>query len=430
MLAVAAAAIGNSRAVRLYDDLLVRPVIWSALLCPAEERISYLLYLIIHPLILHQSHFAEGFDHALGDHLDAIEDWKKLPLKSRGPMPRLAHPKFPMFYLSSHHPRIIAQNLHQNPRGLLLCLQNLHPALASLNSAHFNVSPMSIDLHKNYPPTIFLPRPFLAVTGLFPPRTPNLFLDLFLESPDPLANFLLAQPAPPGSPIAAGFFPTKLRQAWHETIVNVRAIPEHIHRRGPDETPLAFDSVAHKIFVAAHDRLHANAQSQSDPLLAAHLHNLVTYIPRLALIFHLIASGDSAADETTIGQSPTEDALALVEFFTSEAERLRCRFPDPTDDDQRDFDRLMNLIRSLGGRVTPRQLMHCSRRFRASVNIAISFLQSLVDAGLGQITWPRKNGRPSMLFQLTASGNGNETPRHTLKNEGFVDTPSDQKLPP
>jgi hypothetical protein len=341
-------------------------------------------------------------------------------------MPRLAHPEFPMFYLSSHHPRIIAQNLHQNPRGLLLCLENLHPALASLNSAHFNVSPISIDLHKNYPPTMFLPRPFLAVTGLFPPRSPNLFL----ESPDPLSNFLLAQPAPPGSPIAAPFFPTKLRQAWHQTIVNLRAIPEHVHRHGPDETPLAFDSVAHKIFVAAHDRLHADAQSQSDPLLAAHLHNLVTYIPRLALIFHLIASGDSAANETTIPQSPTEDALALVEFFTDEAKRLRSHSPDPADDDQRDFDRLMNLIRSLGGRVTPRQLMLHSRRFKTSVNIATSFLQSLVDAGFGQITWPRKNGRPSMLFQLTAAVNVNKTPRHTPENGAFVTAPSDPKPPP
>ncbi len=90
----------------------------------------------------------------------------------------------------------------------------------------------------------------------------------------------------------------------------------------------------------------------------------------------------------------------------------------------------MNLIRSLGGRVTPRQLMQCSRRFRASVNIATSFLQSLVDAGLGQITWPRKNGRPSMLFQLTVSGNGNETPGHTPENEAFVTAASDPKPPP
>jgi hypothetical protein len=273
---------------------------------------------------------------------------------------------------------------------------------------------------------MFLPRPFLAVTGLFPPRTPNLFL----ESPDPLANFLLAQPAPPGIPIATAIFPTHIREAWHDTIVKLLAIPEHIHRRGPDETPLAFDSVAHRIFVAAHDRLHADAQSQSDPLLAAHLHNLVTYIPRLALILHLIASGDSAANETTIPQSPTEDAVALVEFFTEETKRLRAQCSDPADDDQRDFDRLMSLIRSLGGRVTPRQLMHCSRRFRASVNIATSFLQGLVDAGLGQITWPRKNGRPSMLFQLTPSGNGNETPRQTLENGGFVTAPSDHTPPP
>ena len=74
--------------------------------------------------------------------------------------------------------------------------------------------------------------------------------------------------------------------------------------------------------------------------------------------------------------------------------------------------------------------MQCSRRFRASVNIATSFLQSLVDAGLGQITWPSKNGRPSMLFQLTPAGNGDKTPRQTLENGGFVTNPSEPKLPP
>ncbi len=37
MLAVAGAAIGNSRAVRLYDDLLVRPVIWSCAPLPRRR---------------------------------------------------------------------------------------------------------------------------------------------------------------------------------------------------------------------------------------------------------------------------------------------------------------------------------------------------------------------------------------------------------
>jgi hypothetical protein len=100
------------------------------------------------------------------------------------------------------------------------------------------------------------------------------------------------------------------------------------------------------------------------------------------------------------------------------------------DDEDRDFEQLLNLIRSLGGSVTPRQLMRCSRRFTASVNIATAFLQSLVDAGLGHITWPHKNGRPSMLFQLSPSVDVDKTPSAAPENRTFVNAPSKPDLPP
>ena len=75
--------------------------------------------------------------------------------------------------------------------------------------------------------------------------------------------------------------------------------------------------------------------------------------------------------------------------------------------------RLLQLIESKGGRITPRELMQGSRQYRESAEAASSALQDLVDIGWGK--WENvqdsiNGGRPSKVFVLNNETGGNKTP--------------------
>ncbi len=407
MLSVASAAIGNSRPLSPTPDLLIRPVLWSALLSPKSPRYAHLLRLILNPLALHHAHIAATFERDLADNQAQRQAFNELPPKHRLSRPHIVELRHPMLYLSDPNPRLIARNLHANPRGLLLFLENLHPALPNLRDEFFTPSPLSFDQPKSLPPTLFIRNPFLSITGQFPISSDPLI------TCSPALNFLLYFPTPPGPLIPLPALPLSIRQSWHDRIRTLSDIP--MPGFGHDPQPLTLAPGSKKIYIYAHNRLRRLADSQSNPILRDHLHNLIPLAPRLALIFHLLDS-PNPAQETTIPTQQLENAITVLEFFLHHTIHLHATLPQLAQNDDPDFDRHLRIIRSLGGAITPRQLVHSSRFFRSSTTIAASFLQSLEKAGLGQITWPHHNGHPSMLFKLFDPVNGNETPRSTPKN--------------
>ncbi len=407
MLSVASAAIGNSRPLSPTPDLLIRPVIWSALLSPESPRYAHLLRLILNPLTLHQAHIADNFERDLADNQAQRLAFNELPPKLRQSRPHIVELRHPMLYLSDPNPRLIARNLHANPRGLLLFLENLHPALPNLRDEFFTASPLSFDQPKSLPPTLFIRNPFLSITGLFPLSTAPL-LDC-----STVLTFLLYFPAPPGPHIPLPALPLPIRQSWHDHVHNLLDIP--MPGFGHDPQPLSLAPESKKIYTSAHNRLRRLADSQSNPVLRDHLHNLISLAPRLALIFHLLES-PKPAQETTVPTHQLENAITVLEFFLHHTIHLHATLPQLAQNEDPDFDHHLHIIRSLGGVITPRQLVHSSRFFRSSTAIAVNFLNALEKAGLGQITWPHRNGHPSMLFKLFDPVNGNETPRSTPKN--------------
>ena len=79
--------------------------------------------------------------------------------------------------------------------------------------------------------------------------------------------------------------------------------------------------------------------------------------------------------------------------------------------------------------MTARELRRGPRRFRASPEAAESALAGLVEAGYGR--WetvnssPTEGGRPTRMFVLRESGDGDETPLNLDGKTGFVASTSE-----
>ena len=162
---------------------------------------------------------------------------------------------------------------------------------------------------------------------------------------------------------------------------------------------------------------HALEQIQREGDLAASFSKLEGYCARFALIVHVIRcqSGDPTLEcENAVDAGSVQAGVALTRWFAHETERVYAELgiapaPPPSSN-------LQEVISRHGGRISVRELMQASRRYRGSADVARGALQQLVEFGLGR--WVPSSagavGRPTEVFEMTEelgdAGNGNETP--------------------
>ena len=152
-------------------------------------------------------------------------------------------------------------------------------------------------------------------------------------------------------------------------------------------------------FVEQHDE---HTRNESGDLQASFA-KLEGYVPRLALLFHLVKWAESGNDDS---QSPVdldsvESAITVVEWFRHEQERvynlLGFAKVGPND------AKLIELIRKHDGRMTPNELRRYSRKYRDDPEGAEMALQGLVDGEKGAwktIGMGEQGGKPARIFEL------------------------------
>jgi hypothetical protein len=160
-----------------------------------------------------------------------------------------------------------------------------------------------------------------------------------------------------------------------------------------------------RLWAAAHDRLEAERHVEVDDRMRAARAKLIGAIPRAALVFQCVsaASGEKSASFRFIDELSMARAIELVEWFGRETARVYGLLIQADDEDD-----IIRRIDANGGYVSPRELMHWSREFRGGVKIAESYLEELVEQGIGRWAWGTQGGcgRQRKLFVLLA-GNGN-----------------------
>jgi hypothetical protein len=315
----------------------------------------------------------------------------------------------------------------EHRRGLPVVYDELGGLFAGLNQykksgndretylAFYDAGAAKIDRKTSTPPTIFIPRAFVTVTGMI--QTAMLARAMGSQEFDSgmVARFLLASPPPMTATWTGDGIRESVRDAWRDALHRILVLPMPEH-------PIAISptTAAMRLWAEAHDRLESERHAERDDRMRAARSKLIGVIPRLALIFEALqhALDDDAPTIRAITDHSMRSAIDVSEWCCRETRRVYgLMVADHGEDD------VLAMIEARGG-VTPAELRAMSRMFR-SRDAATEYLASLVADGIGKWEWrtpSRSGGRPSREFRLSHRASGIDTPAGAVENGGINTT--------
>lgn len=128
------------------------------------------------------------------------------------------------------------------------------------------------------------------------------------------------------------------------------------------------------------------------------------YAARLALVIHLVrwaAEDSTLASPDAVDEKSIECGVALARWFGHEDQRIYAMLDE--SEEAREQRELIELIERRGGRITARELMHASRKYRQAAEGATDVLDALVKCRRGRWVLDdhgRQGGRPVDVFEL------------------------------
>lgn len=436
LLAALGSAIGNTRAIRLKNSWREPPILWTAIvgdsgtlktpsLSAATERLEYIQnkHLAEHRAAL------ELFAAAQVTHEAELVAWKRNKGVRGGPPEAPKAPVLERVVVSETTVEALADRLQHAPRGLLLARDELAGWLQSFGQykggkggdvthwlSMYNAQPLRID-RKTGATFTFVPSAAVSIAGGIQPDTLRRCLSTEHFENGLAARFLLA-------------FPPKRARIWSED-----GIDERLKRQVADvfdalltldfttdadgnqaAVDLPLDRDAKAVWVAFYNR-HGAEQASLMGREAALCSKLEGTAPRLALILHLVrvAAGDGTASPDAVDAASMTAGTALVDWFRHEAKRVYAALSET--DDQREERHLVELVRRIGGAVTPRDLMRRCRKY-GTADDAEAALESLARAKFGRwdVDVPdAQGGRPARRFRLHAGVDVDTTPETSAK---------------
>jgi hypothetical protein len=414
-LAVAAACIGNSCAIRLKRGWVEPAVVWAVTITPSGQRKSPGWAAAVDPLMAHQCELAEAYQAERAVYEEAMTAWKDRPKQQRGERP--GRPELPPCYVTSDATiEAVGELLADNPRGLLLARDELDGWLQSFtrykgrggntDRPHWlelhRAGTLRVDRVTRERGPLAVRRACCSITGTIQPQVLAGALDDEAMAAGLGARFLLAMPparkrrwteAEVGEDLADRYA-RLLKELIAITLADVAQRRPHIFALAPQ---------AKECWIEWFTRW-GDATDSAEGEQASAMAKLEGYAARLALIHHVVSL--TAADPDRLAIHPITDtslraAIALVEWFASEARRVYTILRETAE--ERECRRLVEWIEARGSTVTVRELHRANQRRWPTSEHAEIALDALVQAGLGRWSEPQSSpfgGRPSRQFHL------------------------------
>jgi hypothetical protein len=419
-LAVIAAAIGNSRVIRLKRNWSEPAVVWSATLARSGEQKSPGWDVASGPYTAIQMELIRAALVEKEEYGRRLEEWKERDKNARGPKP--ARPADARTITTTDSTIwTLGELMRDNPKGILLSRDELDGWLQgftrftggkSTDRPHWlelsRAGPLLIDRISRDKGKLAVSRAACSITGTIQP----LILARSITDEDLaaglLARILLANPP-------------RRRKRWTDNDVSAEQAKnyEHLLRtlldlRLQDEDKrephyLVLEDSAKKTWIDWYNHW-ADRQFNSQAEQAAVLAKLEGYAARLALIHHVVTlASEDCKVLHPISNRSLEAGIKLARWFADEAIRVYQILRLTTDEqDQRE---LVEWIESLGDSTTARNLCRSWHGRYPAIDDAESALNDLVNAGLGE--WEveeagPQGGRPTSVFHLCAD----ETPEN------------------
>jgi len=410
LLAGLSGAIGNSRSVRIKADWCEPAVLWLALVAVSGTAKSPAYRIALRAVFNRQKRLWLAYKSALEKHAKAVKEWKATPKAERGEEPE--PPSCEHAYCGDVTVEALAMRIGE--RGLMVTVDELAGWFKNWNAyksggsdrenylSFYDAHTAKIDRKTSFPPTIFISRAFVSITGGIQPGVLRRLLDDDLFDSGLAARLLFA-------------CPPEAQVRWREettsegVLADVEGVFDYlwslrmeVGENGPEPVELPLTAGAYRLMVDYVNRNGEELAAMGDDRMKAVWGKLRGVAARLALVLQCTAaaSGEPGRCAQAVDEISMAGGIRLAEWFGYEAQRLYGIWGE--SDGDRDRRQLVELIQRKGGAVTARELQQASRRCRTASD-AEKALSALAQAGVGR--WEPQDpstqgGRPTRVFRL------------------------------
>jgi hypothetical protein len=451
LLSAIAGTIGNTRVARIKHDWKAPANIWTAIIAESGTMKSPAQRLALRPLHEMQERAMgqyarerEEFDAAMERYKLDVKRWEKAGANQGDPRPeKPKEPVFRHYTMDNTTVEALANALARNPRGVVLATDELATLFSGMNQYKSgkgsdvaqwlqmqNAGPIKIDRKSGDQTTLYIRRANVSVTGGIQPETLRRAFGFEHIANGMAARFLFTQPPRRPRRWTEAEVPLDLTRQVEIVFERLAALQFTVDADGnPEPVDVHLTPEAKDVFVEFVNR-HGEEQATMTGGIASAWSKLEEYAVRLALVLHMVAyvAEVPGVSGEAIDQASMESGIALTEWFKRESVRVYTTLQE--SEEQRDERELVEIIREMGGVVSPRDLVRRTRRFHGSSDDAEAALVELAKKGKGEwSTQPPgdKGGRPTRRFVLKGcdiAGGVDETPENTevLGGFGYVDT--------
>ena len=462
LLTMLAAAVGNSRCIRLKRTWCEPAMIWAVVVgesgtlkSPAHDLATKPIYQVQNEALKEYRDQMVDYNRDKAHHDAELAEWKKSRKKSE-PMPEApAEPVAMRYLVSDCTVEALAVLLEQHPRGLLVARDELSGWVNSFDAykscrgadvAHWlsmhRAGPLTVD-RKTGRRIIHVPRASVCIAGGVQPKAlaaaligryqPQDGAPEAMSKPDKehfdnglAARLLFAMPPRRPKRWTEDELPADTEAALETLVGRLLALGMIEDEKGqPQPVDISLTPQGKEAWITFYNA-HAVEQAEMTGELAAAWSKLEGYSARFALLVHLIrveSSDTTLADVGAVDEQSIAAGVALSRWFGDEAARVYGIIGgDAEDPEVREQRELLRVIRDCGGRITVRQLMQKCRRYRGKAEQAEAALGQLVAAGKLEV-WIDDHGggrgRPSCVYIQKEPEDGNENTSIPEEN-GFL----------
>ncbi len=373
LLSCVAASIGNTMRLVVKKGWNAPPALWTLIVGESGTAKSPAFKVAKTAIQRHQSAKLKEYARQKAIYEEAMDRYGIL-LKAHKPKsgePKPERPEPPILeriIVSDTTVEALAPILSQNPRGLLLQRDELNGWLGSFNQykstkgadeacwlSMFDGESITIDRKGEGTVPTHVENALVSITGGIQPAVLAESMGKDHRSSGMAARFLMAQPP-------------RRAQVWtdneisNETWIVIDALfikLLEIDFADPEEsTPhfIGMSREAKQVFQEFFNQHHVE-QSDLTGDSAAAWSKLLGYVPRIALVFHIVKQlCDEAKITDAVSPATIREAIELVTWFKNEASRLYATI-DETDDQRAERDLAAWIQRKHGGECTVRQIV-------------------------------------------------------------------------
>lgn len=427
-LVTMAGAIGATRKIYLGRGWYEPAVLFGAIVGDSGSLKSPALAVVTDPIRERQQELMEKYKRDQAEYLDAVARWeedkKAFKAKKDGsvdPGERPEPPTLLRVYVSDTTIEKLAEILNDNPRGVLVCRDELSSWLMSFGRYKAKGAgsdlPNWLEMHRAGSITVdrktgdrkftFVPRAAVSVIGSIQPGilTKQLTNEFMLAGLG--ARLLLAMPPARVKKWTDDEIPQAVLDAVKENLDHLYALDLVTDETTKKARPyvLHVSGEAKVEWVRFYDDW-ARRQAAAEGDLQAAFSKIEGAAARLTLIHYVASTAADKAGTGTIGKEHVEAGVKMARWFAGEAERIYGMLGE--QEGEADVRKLVDVVQRLAarheGRITVKMLHNSNTRKYHTSDDAKAALDVLVDLSLG--VWeegpvPARGGHRPVYFVPT-----------------------------